>query len=123
MSFKKPFRASPVVLGEFARAKNASEGRKKAINTVLYTVMLAVVVFSIGMAITNPSLIKQLFPRIYSFFMSPEERQRIEGTAYYPGCDAARSAGVAPIYRGTPGYRSEMDGDNDGIACEPHSGW
>ena len=41
-------------------------------------------------------------------------------TTYYPGCDAARAAGAAPIYRGQPGYREEMDGDGDGIACEPH---
>jgi hypothetical protein len=41
-------------------------------------------------------------------------------TTYYPGCNAARAAGAAPIYRGQPGYREEMDGDGDGIACEPH---
>ena len=41
-------------------------------------------------------------------------------TVYYPGCNAARAAGAAPIYRGQPGYRVEMDGDLDGIACEPH---
>ncbi|WP_404370803.1 excalibur calcium-binding domain-containing protein [Sphingomonas sp. MMS24-J45] len=35
------------------------------------------------------------------------------------GCNAARAAGTAPIYRGEPGYRADMDGDNDGIACEP----
>lgn len=40
--------------------------------------------------------------------------------AYYPGCDAARAAGVAPIYRDEPGYRDKMDGDGDGIACEPY---
>jgi len=40
--------------------------------------------------------------------------------AYYPRCDAARAAGVAPIYSGEPGYRDEMDGDGDGIACEPY---
>lgn len=36
------------------------------------------------------------------------------------GCNDARDAGTAPIYAGEPGYRSDMDGDNDGIACEPH---
>ncbi|MFA6114882.1 MAG: excalibur calcium-binding domain-containing protein [Sphingomonas sp.] len=41
---------------------------------------------------------------------------------YYANCDAARAAGVAPIYRGRPGYREEMDGDSDGIACEPYRG-
>lgn len=45
---------------------------------------------------------------------------RIERSVYYPGCNAARAAGVAPIYAGSPGYRPEMDGDGDGIACEWH---
>ncbi|WP_088368505.1 excalibur calcium-binding domain-containing protein [Sphingomonas dokdonensis] len=40
---------------------------------------------------------------------------------YWPGCDSARDAGTAPIYRGEPGYREGMDGDRDGIACEPIS--
>lgn len=40
--------------------------------------------------------------------------------AYYYNCDDARSAGVAPLYAGEPGYRIEMDGDNDGVACEPY---
>lgn len=39
---------------------------------------------------------------------------------YYEGCNAVRAAGAAPLYRGQPGYREEMDGDDDGIACEPH---
>lgn len=34
------------------------------------------------------------------------------------GCNDARVAGTAPIYRGEPGYRDDMDGDDDGIACE-----
>ncbi|GAA0302127.1 excalibur calcium-binding domain-containing protein [Sphingomonas oligophenolica] len=40
--------------------------------------------------------------------------------AYYPNCDTARAAGAAPVYRGQPGYRPELDADDDGIACEPH---
>ncbi len=36
--------------------------------------------------------------------------------------DAARAAGTAPIYRGEPGYRDGLDGDSDGIACEPYRG-
>lgn len=42
--------------------------------------------------------------------------------AYYPNCHAARAAGAAPLYRGRPGYRPEMDGDGDGVACEPYRG-
>lgn len=51
---------------------------------------------------------------------SPEERAAIERSVYYAGCDEARAAGAAPIRRGQPGYRSGMDGDDDGIACEPY---
>ena len=38
--------------------------------------------------------------------------------AYYKNCSAARAAGAAPLYRGQSGYRSTLDRDNDGVACE-----
>jgi hypothetical protein len=41
---------------------------------------------------------------------------------YWHRCDAARAAGTAPIYRGDPGDRDGLDGDSDGIACEPYRG-
>jgi hypothetical protein len=53
---------------------------------------------------------------------SPEEVARIETSVHYSNCDEARDAGVAPIYRGEPGYREGMDGDADGVACEPYRG-
>lgn len=37
----------------------------------------------------------------------------------YRNCAEARRAGAAPLRRGEPGYGSHMDGDGDGIACEP----
>lgn len=40
------------------------------------------------------------------------------GEPYYANCAAARAAGVAPIRVGQPGYRTALDGDKDGIACE-----
>lgn len=43
----------------------------------------------------------------------------VSAPVYYRNCDAARAAGAAPLRRGEPGYRQEMDGDNDGVACEP----
>ena len=46
---------------------------------------------------------------------------RVTGV-FYRNCAAARAAGAAPIYRGQPGYRPEMDGDGDGVACEPYRG-
>ncbi|MFG2776029.1 excalibur calcium-binding domain-containing protein [Streptomyces sp. NPDC048350] len=39
-------------------------------------------------------------------------------SAYYKNCDAAKAAGAAPIRRGQPGYRSGLDRDGDGIACD-----
>lgn len=61
----------------------------------------------------------------WSLASSADERQReseaaVEGSVYYSGCDEARAAGAAPIYAGQPGYREGMDGDGDGIACEPY---
>ena len=52
-------------------------------------------------------------------FQSAEEIARIEQSVTYSGCDEVRAIGKAPIYRGTPGYRQNMDGDGDGVACEP----
>ena len=37
---------------------------------------------------------------------------------YYASCKEAKAAGVAPLYKGDPGYRPELDRDGDGIACE-----
>jgi len=44
----------------------------------------------------------------------------VEASVHYAGCNEVRDEGKAPLYRGQPGYRIGMDGDNDGIACEPH---
>ncbi|EJL23522.1 thermonuclease family protein [Novosphingobium sp. AP12] len=35
-------------------------------------------------------------------------------------CAQARAAGAAPVHRGEPGYNPMLDGDSDGIACEPY---
>lgn len=48
--------------------------------------------------------------------MNPEPQLPV----YYSGCTEVRAAGAAPLYQGQAGYREEMDGDGDGIACEPH---
>jgi len=37
---------------------------------------------------------------------------------YYANCAEAVAAGAAPLYAGAPGYRSGLDGDGDGVACE-----
>lgn len=37
---------------------------------------------------------------------------------YYANCTAARAAGAAPIYKGSPGYGTHLDRDRDGIGCD-----
>lgn len=37
---------------------------------------------------------------------------------FYANCDEAKAAGAAPMYKGDPGYRPELDRDKDGIACD-----
>lgn len=39
-------------------------------------------------------------------------------SAYFKNCAEAKAAGAAPLHRGDPGYRSALDRDGDGVACE-----
>lgn len=38
---------------------------------------------------------------------------------HYQTCREALQDGRASMRRGEPGYRPELDADNDGVACEP----
>lgn len=38
----------------------------------------------------------------------------------FPNCSAARLVGLAPAYKGQPGYWPQHDRDDDGWACEPY---
>lgn len=49
---------------------------------------------------------------------APSPKPSSGAEPYYANCAAARAAGVAPIMRGQPGYRSGLDRDDDGVACE-----
>lgn len=67
-------------------------------------ILAALLVFLAGMTLTNWKNLSAKLP------------------VFYPNCASARAAGAAPISRGTPGYRSGLDADDDGIACEPYFG-
>jgi hypothetical protein len=46
----------------------------------------------------------------------------VEGVAVsepFSNCAAARAVGADPVYRHEAGYGPHLDGDNDGIGCEP----
>jgi hypothetical protein len=69
------------------------------------------------------SLGASVTPRTPTPSASPTDIQGLvgggTGTApYYENCSAAYAAGVSRIERGSPGYRAELDRDDDGIACE-----
>lgn len=40
------------------------------------------------------------------------------GTVFYPSCAAAQAAGAAPLRLGRPGYRTGLDRNGNGVACE-----
>ena len=59
-------------------------------------------------------------PLVNGLTMSASERAEIERSVTYSGCNEVRRLGKAPLYAGQPGYRHNMDGDGDGIACEDY---
>lgn len=119
MSFKKPFRAVPIRQGlqyQHAQQERARRERNRKIVNVLSGA------FSVGIlgAIISVGLER---PLVSTYRTVSEDTPTIEArerSVYYSGCNEARAAGAAPIYAGEPGYRSDMDGDSDGIACEPY---
>ncbi len=51
-----------------------------------------------------------------------ERRTPTEMSVTYSGCNQVRDLGLRPLRAGQPGYREWMDGDLDGLACEPRPG-
>ena len=99
MGYRKPFRAKPIVLGAYARQQKWRKRRQSLKNAAFYIGCGGAMLAS-GMYLTS-------------------EKER-DPNAYYPNCSAARAAGAAPINWDEPGYRDELDRDNDGVACEPY---
>ena len=111
MSFRKPFRAVPLrVVPQSRAAIPAPEGRGAWLKVLGFA---ALVGLAIGV-VTGTSGRARTVPAQAAMSSAPQ--------VYYSGCNAARAAGAAPIYAGQPGYRPELDGDSDGIACEPWRG-
>lgn len=82
--------------------------------------LLSLAQFSALAAILSWNLAPELISAWSVSTSSPQALKKVESSVYYANCTEARAAGVAPIYRGSPGYREGMDGDGDGIACEPY---
>lgn len=48
--------------------------------------------------------------------------QSVAGVRQFRNCAEARAAGAAPVYESDPRYGPWLDGDGDGIGCEPYRG-
>ena len=89
---------------------SAPRSRRLRIAALCWSLVWAVVLLGIlyigsGAAEANPRLV------------------RVRHLAAVPNCDAARQIGLAPAYRGDPGYWPQHDRDKDGWACEPIPHW
>ncbi|WP_232313843.1 excalibur calcium-binding domain-containing protein [Sphingobium sp. TCM1] len=148
MSFKKPFRAVPVrhsahYAAQRRKRRQVALAAKVAAGTMLAAAVGAGSFFMQDRDVPAPVEQRQsveAIPYTPPHMMSAEEldaQQPSSGTVApqqavpakasgsswsYPNCRAARAAGAAPLYAGQPGYGPHMDGDGDGIACEPYRG-
>jgi hypothetical protein len=121
MSFRKPFRAVPVHLGPRYRRKQRTEDLAKALRYLGIAAVGGAIIGIGSVALTDSgraTLLGAIKPiGVWTGVVRARDPQPGD---YWRGCDEARAAGTAPIYSGEPGYREKMDGDGDGIACEPY---
>jgi Excalibur calcium-binding domain len=121
MSLRKPFRAVPIKPGPRYRANLGERTKKTPILLIVsclgFGAMLGLAILTIDKTIPS-RLIESVKPMAVSVGLM-RDRVPQEGDSW-SGCHAARAAGTAPIYFGEPGYDERMDGDGDGIACEPY---
>ena len=101
------------------RARRRHGGRNAGFAYPLFVAGCALLA---GLAVAHPDKLPSPVQRLVAASHSLGREHTPPLDAYYPDCDAARSAGVAPLYMGEAGYRPELDGDSDGIACEPYRG-
>jgi Excalibur calcium-binding domain len=115
MGFKKPFRAVPIQVGAYqhrqARRRFAREAGRVGALAVIFGLVAGYGGTFFEVLGGSPS----------SIVSAPGGATSFTPTyVYYSNCADARQAGATPIYAGEPGYRPELDGDSDGIACEPY---
>lgn len=121
MSFKKPFRAVPIKLGDRYRREQRDSDQKGAVKILSIAALLGATVGAGTIALDEEGragIFSALKPIAVKVGLA-RARDPQAGDSW-AGCDDARAAGTAPIYSGEPGYRESMDGDGDGIACESY---
>lgn len=93
---------------------------RDALGQMLDTCGLAGPVWPLGGSALTPPAVTPVTPAVPVAPVVPPTSSAPSpgGEVYYANCTAARAAGAAPIRAGQPGYRTALDGDKDGIACE-----
>ncbi len=121
MSFKKPFRAVPVRLGPYHQAKQLRQ-QLSWVAKIMGMAILSGIGMGCLMGIYQRGDLSRIPSAASEFAISLglTRRSTPQSGDYWSGCNDARVAGVTPLYIGEPGYRPEMDGDSDGVACEPY---
>ena len=106
----------------YAAARSRHSRRSSSVGGYIVAALLIGVTVGTAWSVTTPEGQQAFMANARDVAVSTGVmRERApEAGDYWRGCDDARAAGTAPIYRGEPGYRDGMDGDNDGIACEPY---
>ena len=120
MSFRQPFRAVPINVGKRYRRKRQM-GQHKSTFTYLGIAALIGTLAGFGSVAVGRTDVAATLKGLAVSAGILRARSPAEGD-YWSGCNEARLAGSAPIYRGEPGYREGLDGDYDGVACEPYRG-
>lgn len=123
MAAQKPFNAIPIKAGKRYQRKAARKQQRSAV-TLLGAAALVGGVVGIGSVAVGHDGVSTAAAAIKPLAVSAgliRARAPQEGDHWYR-CDEARAAGSAPLYIGEPGYRDALDGDGDGVACEPYPG-
>lgn len=98
------------MLGALHFPSNGKRRRSAGIFSARLIITVAILGFVGGVLFASSS-----FHTRSAALMDGADQDRV----YYAFCADARAAGVAPLYRGDPGYRPQLDADSDGVACEP----
>ena len=139
MSFRNPFEAVPIEVGELYREGRVAEQRARLLKLGLFGLLGGIGLGYAAISLRNgdfswlrdagperttsqqdlaePGVSSQ--PAAQLIFDGQVRTRAPQRGDYWRGCYSARAVGTAPILRGEAGYREGLDADGDGIACEP----
>ena len=96
-------------------------GRRSCTPFWLWVIVIAVASFALTLAVPKGADFASLGRSLHALNMLPLKHEA-QPYRYFRNCRAAHAAGRYNIRRGDPSYRSALDADNDGLACEPYRG-